>query len=72
MPEFQKVFQRLQWGRTQLSAEMPAALREWRVEAMLQWGRTQLSAEIRPKTRVDNTDKSQLQWGRTQLSAEMP
>ncbi len=36
----------LQWGRTQLSAEIAALVERLGDDDALQWGRTQLSAEI--------------------------
>ncbi len=36
----------LQWGRTQLSAEITVSLPVLREQTPLQWGRTQLSAEM--------------------------
>ncbi len=60
----------LQWGRTQLSAEIDAELAETMDILLLQWGRTQLSAEMQSTSRAIRK-RSRLQWGRTQLSAEI-
>ncbi len=62
----------LQWGRTQLSAEIRLEGERCRtITWRLQWGRTQLSAEIRCSRYAFSSPTGPLQWGRTQLSAEI-
>ncbi len=60
----------LQWGRTQLSAEISTSVPMQFSAVELQWGRTQLSAEISTSVPMQFS-AVELQWGRTQLSAEI-
>src|SRR5882724_7976100 len=60
----------LQWGRAQLSAEVPPKNGACGAHSTLQWGRAQLSAEVSITTSTPPPPTG-LQWGRAQLSAEV-
>src|SRR5579885_1365101 len=62
---------RLQWGRAQVSAEIPEVFAPSnQLTGLLQWGRAQVSAEIR--TDIPSHRRTRrLQWGRAQVSAEI-
>ncbi len=61
---------KLQWGRTLMSAEIKTCWMQRSIDNGLQWGRTLMSAEMPVAVTVAVIYQA-LQWGRTLMSAEI-